>query len=62
MSSSLKRVSFQNDDYIYREGEDANDSNKLFSNNSIVFFIKEGSAGYVLPRYDNRLYLEFLKG
>jgi hypothetical protein len=28
----------------------------------IVFFIVEGTAGYVLPRFENRVYLEFTKG
>lgn len=30
MSTSLKRVSFQKDDYIYKEGDDANDSKAKF--------------------------------
>jgi hypothetical protein len=52
-------------DIIYKEGDQITESKKytlLIIIFWIVYFIVEGSAGYVLPRYDNRVYLVLEQG
>lgn len=40
------------DDYIYKEGEEILE----------IYFLVEGSAGYVLPKYENKMYFEITQG
>lgn len=34
-------------EYVYKEGEEITD----------IFFLVQGSAGYVLPRFENHIYI-----
>jgi len=43
----LKKTMYQKDQYIYSEGEIID----------YIFFIEKGSAGFVLPRYQNTIYI-----
>lgn len=40
------------EDYIYKEGEDIVE----------IYFLVKGAAGFVLPRYNNRIYKQVLPG
>jgi len=53
----IRPLSTDQEDYIYKEGEDILES-KTVKINFIVFFLIRGSAGFVLPRFCNRIYLE----
>jgi CRP-like cAMP-binding protein len=43
----LKEMSFAEDEYIYSEGESVN----------YLYFIENGRSGFVLPRFDNAIYI-----
>jgi len=43
----LKEMTFQPDMYIYQEGDAI----------QYVYFIEKGRAGFVLPRFDNAIYI-----
>lgn len=38
--------------YVYYEGDDV----------SCIYFLKKGNAGYVLPRYQNLMYIKMVQG
>jgi hypothetical protein len=48
----LKKMMYQKDQYIYSEGE----------LNDYVYFIDKGKAGFVLPRYQNTIYIIIEQG
>lgn len=48
----LKPLNVQELEYIFKEGEDIKE----------VFFLVNGVAGYVLPRFDNTVYIKIEKG
>jgi CRP-like cAMP-binding protein len=48
----LIEVQFNKDQFIYNEGEHIN----------FIYFIIEGEAGFVLPRYNNVIYILIGKG
>lgn len=52
ISTLIKPISQEDQDYIYKEGEDVTE----------IYFLVKGSAGYVLPRLDNRVFLELKAG
>ena len=41
-------IRFEDGDYIYKEGEEILE----------IYFLVKGAAGYVLPRFENKIYLE----
>ena len=43
---------FEEGDYIYKEGEEILE----------IYFLVKGAACYVLPRFDNKIYLEIFQG
>ena len=48
----LIQIEFQKDQYVFLEGENVN----------YVFFIMKGESGFVLPRYDNSIYILVCQG
>ncbi|TNV87316.1 hypothetical protein FGO68_gene16420 [Halteria grandinella] len=48
----LRPINVQEKDYIYKEGEDITE----------VYFVVTGSAGYVLPRFNNKVYMNIVQG
>lgn len=48
----LKVLEFETNQYIYSEGDQAR----------YIYFINKGSAGFVLPRYKNSIYILIEKG
>jgi hypothetical protein len=58
----LKPLNVQEQEYIIKEGEDIKES-KIYNNSSfLVFFMINGVAGYVLPRFENTVYIKIEKG
>ncbi len=50
-------MNFDESDYIYKEGEEIFESKKLsVVIISVVYFLVSGSCGYVLPRFNNKIY------
>jgi CRP-like cAMP-binding protein len=52
ISTLLKPINQEDQDYIYKEGDDVTE----------IYFLVKGFAGYVLPRLDNRVFLELKAG
>jgi hypothetical protein len=48
----LKPIKAQEQEYIYKEGEEIKE----------VYFMVKGVAGYVLPRFDNTVYIRIEDG
>lgn len=48
----LKPLVINKDQFIYFEGDDVN----------CIYFLKQGHAGYVLPRHKNLMYVKLFKG
>ena len=47
VSTILRPINIEDGKYIYKEGDEIEE----------VYFLVKGAAGYVLPRYDNKVYL-----
>lgn len=45
-------LSIEAKDYVYKEGEEISD----------IFFLVQGQVGYVLPRFDNQVYINIYSG
>ena len=54
----LAPLSTHSQDYIYREGEDIDESKRYKIKSYIVYFLVKGHAAYVLPRFNNSDYYE----
>ena len=52
----MRPTSVEEGKYIYKEGEEITES-KFFTLIPLVFFLVKGACGYVLPRYENKVYL-----
>jgi len=48
----LRQVEFQKDSYVFLEGEHVN----------YIYFIMKGESGFVLPRFDNSIYILISQG
>ena len=46
----IKPINVEDEDYIYKEGEEIVE----------IYFLVKGAAGYVLPRFENKIFLEVL--
>ena len=60
----LKPIQSEELEYIYKEGEEVKEGKLFYSLNDlfIVFFLIKGEAAYVLPRYDNTIYIRIEDG
>ena len=58
----LKRFNVEEQEYIYKEGDDVKESNLYSQLNDIVYFLIKGVAGYVLPRFNNMVYITIERG
>ena len=63
VSTLLRPTNVEEGRYIYKEGEEITESKRrmhglLF----VVFFLVKGACGYVLPRYENKAYLQIQEG
>ena len=56
MSSLLKPINIDDKKYIYKEGEEVTEG-KILIFMCVVYFIVKGTAGYVLPRFNNKAYI-----
>ena len=52
ISTLIRPINSEAEDYIYKEGEDVVE----------IYFLVKGSAGYVLPRLQNRVFLDLKEG
>ncbi len=52
ISTLIRPINSQAEDYIYKEGEDVIE----------IYFLVKGNAGYVLPRLQNRVFLDLKEG
>ncbi|TNV85840.1 hypothetical protein FGO68_gene9701 [Halteria grandinella] len=52
VSRHIHPMHFDEDDYIYKEGEEILE----------IYFLVEGAAGYVLPRFGNKMFFEITQG
>jgi CRP-like cAMP-binding protein len=52
IATLLRPINQDSEEYVYKEGEDVAE----------IYFIVKGTAGYVLPRLQNRVYKEFNEG
>ena len=48
----LKPLLMTRDTYVYFEGDEI----------TCIYFLKKGPAGYVLPRFNNQIYIKLLQG
>lgn len=53
----MRPLNIQEQDYIYKEAEDITESKPELCSETIVYFLVEGTAAYVLPRYNKKIYL-----
>lgn len=52
ISRQIRPMNVDDQDYIYKEGEEVLE----------IFFLVDGQAGFVLPRFENKAYLNIVKG
>lgn len=52
VSRHIRPMHFDEDDYIYKEGEEILE----------IYFLVEGAAGFVLPRFGNKMFFEITQG
>lgn len=52
ISKHIRPMHIDEDDFIYKEGEEILE----------IYFLVKGQAGYVLPRFENKLYFEITQG
>lgn len=62
IATLLRPLNVPEHEYIYKEAEEISESKISMIIISIVFFLVEGSAAYVLPRYNNKIYVMLDKG
>ncbi len=62
IATFLRPMNVAEHEYIYKEAEEISESKLFLLKRSIVFFLVNGSASYVLPRYNNRIYVMLEKG
>lgn len=54
----MRPLNIQEQDYIYKEAEDITESKyPRYLKYFVVYFLVKGTAAYVLPRYNNKIYL-----
>lgn len=59
----IRPMYVEEDDYVYKEGEEIIEGKQCQSPiTAIVYFLVSGRAGYVLPRFENKCFLEIKKG
>ena len=61
VSRLIRPINYEDQDYIYKEGEEIFESKPLYYH-SLVYFMVRGEAHYVLPRFENKPYFEINKG
>lgn len=53
----LKPLNIEDSKSIYKEGEIVTESKlQMYKNSYLVYFLAKGTAGYVLPRFNNKVY------
>lgn len=52
ISKHIRPMHVDEEDFIYKEGEEILE----------IYFLVKGQAGYVLPRFDNKMYFEITQG
>jgi|LauGreDrversion4_2_1035121.scaffolds.fasta_scaffold121866_2 hypothetical protein len=59
----LRPIGISELEYVYKEGEEIKESKKYYLRfNLLVYFLVKGVAGYVLPRFDNTVYIKVEEG
>ncbi len=62
IGTMLRPVYIQEQEFIFQEGEEIMESKILSSLSNLVYFLIYGVGAYVLPRYDNIVYIKITEG